>query len=160
VTLYRYHIQEGRPTRSNHTLAINADTGWRWKEIQESPSRTGRYAALDSVVPYQAYLSSDLYSASPNAYEHRRSELLIALRDSSKATSLCPNGCSVHMRSGLLYDPTTAVSLRYAVPFYLCGCVYRQRSSNNTHSACRSLNSDLSILCYASWFLSSAMPAG
>jgi hypothetical protein len=31
---------------------------------------TGRYAALDSVVPYQAYLPSDLYSASPNAYEH------------------------------------------------------------------------------------------
>ena len=121
-------------------------TRWHCEEIEGPFSTTGRHAALCNAVPYQAKLPLDLCSTLSSAYKHRRSKLPITLRDQAEAPHHAPNDCSAHARSHSLYDRTTAVSPRYAKPFHLCTCLQQRRSSSNTHSACRSLDSDLDIL--------------
>ena len=107
---------------------------------------TGRHAALDSAVPYHAWVLPELCSTLTSAYEHQRPKLLITLRDYTKAPFLRPNNRSAYTRSCSLYNHTTAVSLRYLDPFHLCVCVKQRRSSSSTRSACQSLDSDLGIL--------------
>lgn len=77
-----------------------------------------------------------------------------------KAPFLHPDNYSAHARSCSLYGRTTAVTLGHVELVYLCVCVHRRRSLSNTRSTCRGLILDLSILCHASWSMSSAMPGG
>jgi hypothetical protein len=60
---------------------------------------TGLHTALGSVVPYYAWVPSDLYSTLTRASEHRRLKLLVTLRVHTKAPSLCPDDCSAYSRS-------------------------------------------------------------
>jgi hypothetical protein len=124
---------------------MNVRTRWHCEETSGSLSMTGLHAALGSVVPYYAWVPLDLYSTLTRASEHQRHKLLITLRDHTKATFLC---CSAYARSRSYR--TTAVSQRHADPCHLCVGVQRRRSSSDTHSACRSVDSDLGTLYHAS----------
>jgi hypothetical protein len=52
---------------------------------------TGRHEALGSVVPYYAWVPSNLHPALTRASDYRRLKLLITLRVHTKAPFLCPD---------------------------------------------------------------------
>jgi hypothetical protein len=78
-----------------------------------------------------------------------RSQVFDWRRELTEAPDQAPHDCGAYARSPLLYERTTAISPRYAVPFRLCTRLQRPRSSSDTHSAYRSLESHLSTLYYA-----------
>ena len=123
---------------------MNVRTRWHCEETLESLSMTGRHAALGSVVPYYAWVPLDSTLPLPALLSigdlNSSSPLGITLKQ-----LLC---CSAYTISRSYR--TTAVSQRHADPCHLCACVQRRHSSSNTHSAYRSVASDLGALYHAS----------
>jgi hypothetical protein len=82
---------------------------------------TARHAALGSVVPYYAWVPSNIYSALTRASEHRRLKLLITLSVHTKAPFLCPDNCSAYATSRSYRTPAVPRDMQTLATF-ACAC--------------------------------------